>query len=146
MTFVLFGIFCWSFAGFLASFQHWFKSFLFIFITGTCFENFSAIVLLKLFHLIGFFCMAVYWLLYNVESGVGNPGTDYKKRLHRSLRCDLLGSFSSISAWSFEKCFWWKHVLLKFEIYRYWAASLVRVKGLKHILNLMICEYLFNDI
>ena len=53
MTFALFGLFCWSFAGFLASFQYWFKSVLFIFITGTCFENLS-IVLLKLFHLIFF--------------------------------------------------------------------------------------------
>ena len=48
MTFALFGLFCWFFAGFLASFQHWFKSLLFIFITGTCFENLSSIVLLKL--------------------------------------------------------------------------------------------------
>ena len=36
------------FAGFLASFQHWFKSLLSIFITRTCFENLSSIVLLKL--------------------------------------------------------------------------------------------------
>ena len=78
MTFALFGLFCWSFVGFLASFQYWFKSLLFIFITGTCFENFSSIFLLKLFHLI-FFCMTVYWSLYDVESGVGNDGTDYKK-------------------------------------------------------------------
>ena len=48
MTFALFGLFCWFFAGFLASFQHWFKSLLFIFITGTRFENHSSIALLKL--------------------------------------------------------------------------------------------------
>ena len=78
MTLALFGLFCWSFVGFLASFWYWFKALLFIFITGTCFENFSSIFLLKLFHLI-FFGMAVYWSLYDVESGVGNDGTDYKK-------------------------------------------------------------------
>ena len=66
MTFALFGLFCWFFAGFLASYQHWFKSLLFIFITGICFENLSSIVLLKLSF--DFFFVAVYWCrLYDVN-------------------------------------------------------------------------------
>ena len=75
MTFALFGLFCRFFAGFLASFQHWFKSLLFIFITGTRFENHSSIVLLKLsFDFFSWCFTDVNYMmqqLYDVESGCG---------------------------------------------------------------------------
>ena len=76
MTFALFGLFCWFFAGFLVSFQHWFKLLLFIFITGTCFGNLSSIVLLKLsfdFFFSWQFTDVDYMMqqLYDVESGCG---------------------------------------------------------------------------
>ena len=59
MTLALVRLFCWCFAGFLPSFQHWFNSPSFTFITGTCFENYSSIVLLKLSYLIFIVCQFI---------------------------------------------------------------------------------------
>ena len=47
-------VFCWCFV--FSSFQYWFNSLSITFVTGNCFENYSSIVLLKLFHLIFIAC------------------------------------------------------------------------------------------
>ena len=55
-TVALIRLIYWCFAGFFSSFQYWFHSPLLTFITGTCFESYCSILLLKLFHLIFIAC------------------------------------------------------------------------------------------